>query len=84
MLSYAKCLSQFFLLCFPKGISTFRGVTDIPQGEGRGVSSHKYELSEEIPMGLTMKEKQAVTKQLALSYKLASKKREGEDPSHGD
>jgi hypothetical protein len=31
-------------------------------------------LSEELPMSLTMKEKQAVTKQLALEYKRATKK----------
>jgi len=50
---------------------------DIPRGEGHGVSSHKYELSEEILRGLTMKEKQAVTKQLALSHKRGRKKEKG-------
>jgi len=55
----------------------FHGVKDIPRGEGHGVSSHKYELSERIPMGLTMKEKQAVTKRLALDYKRAGKKEKG-------
>jgi hypothetical protein len=50
---------------------------DIPQGEGYGVSSPKYGLSEETGMGLTMKEKQAVTKQLALTYKRAGKKEKG-------
>jgi len=34
-------------------------------------------MSEEIPMGLTMKEKHAVTKQLALTYKRAGKKKKG-------
>jgi len=34
-------------------------------------------LSEETPMGLTMKETQAVTKQLALEYKQATKKEKG-------
>ena len=29
---------------------------DIPQSEGYGVSSHKYELSQGIPMSLTMKQ----------------------------
>ena len=32
-------------------IGIFHRVKDIPQGEGYGVSSHKYELREEIPMG---------------------------------
>jgi len=55
-----------------------RGISkdgDISQGEGHSVSSDKYELSEEIPMGLTMKEKQAVTKQLALTYKRERKRK---------
>jgi len=58
----------------PRGISKDG---DILQGEGYGVSSHKYKLSQEIPMGPAMKEKQAVTKRLAFTYKRAGKKEKG-------
>jgi len=44
-------------------------------GEGRVVSEVSRSLTKETTMALTMKEKQAVTKQLALEYKRAGKKK---------
>ena len=65
------------LPCGIREIEVFDRVKDIPSGEGYGVSSHKYELSEEIPMSLTIKQKQAVTKQLAVDTNVEGRKRKG-------
>ena len=61
----------------PRGISKDG---DIPQGEGDSVSSYKYELSEQIPMGITMKEKQGGNETIGARAQTSRQETEREDP----